>query len=193
MPRRALRLAENTHDRNHRMWWHKTEHVLYHRQRADIFSQLCEMLSALTGNDWQRVHLRNDGIPPWRRWCTIGLWWRLPRFTCVPLSQTCSRAGKLSAIRNNWQWSRQKPIRDSLKGNVNYTSADMMKALNTNMTDLNNHYALQLIGWVDLHTRKAVQGVLRRNRRNFRHPLAVRHHWALSPHRITQQKRKRVR
>jgi len=33
-----------------------------------------------------------------------------------------------------------------LKDNVRYTSADMMKALNTNMTGLNISYALQLIG-----------------------------------------------
>lgn len=33
----------------------------------------------------------------------------------------------------------------SLKGNVKYTSADMMKTLNTNMTGLNISYARQLI------------------------------------------------
>ncbi|MFY7214677.1 DUF6884 domain-containing protein [Enterobacter cloacae complex sp. LZL001] len=39
-----------------------------------------------------------------------------------------------------------KGYQGSLKDNVRYTSADMMKALNTNMTGLNISYALQLIG-----------------------------------------------
>ncbi|GLH22944.1 MULTISPECIES: hypothetical protein [Enterobacter] len=39
-----------------------------------------------------------------------------------------------------------KGYQGSLKGNTKYTSADMMKALNTNMTGLNISYALQLIG-----------------------------------------------
>lgn len=39
-----------------------------------------------------------------------------------------------------------KGYQGSLKGNTMYTSADMMKALNTNMTGLNISYALQLIG-----------------------------------------------
>ncbi|MGM8714919.1 DUF6884 domain-containing protein [Enterobacter hormaechei] len=39
-----------------------------------------------------------------------------------------------------------KGYQGSLKGNIKYTSADMMKALNTNMTGLNISYALQLIG-----------------------------------------------
>ncbi|MEG5923540.1 hypothetical protein UXQ12_24100 [Enterobacter hormaechei] len=39
-----------------------------------------------------------------------------------------------------------KGYQGSLKGNTLYTSADMMKALNTNMTGLNISYALQLIG-----------------------------------------------
>lgn len=43
MPCRILRLAENTYDRNHRMRWHKIDHVLFHRQRADIVSQLRAM------------------------------------------------------------------------------------------------------------------------------------------------------
>jgi hypothetical protein len=34
-----------------------------------------------------------------------------------------------------------KGYQGSLKGNVKYTSADMMKALNTNMTGLNFNYA----------------------------------------------------
>lgn len=39
-----------------------------------------------------------------------------------------------------------KGYQGSLKSNVKYTSADMMKALNTNMTGLNFNYALELIG-----------------------------------------------
>ncbi|WMU75305.1 hypothetical protein OQ483_24695 (plasmid) [Enterobacter bugandensis] len=39
-----------------------------------------------------------------------------------------------------------KGYQGSLKGNIEYTSADMMKAFNTNMTGLNISYALQLIG-----------------------------------------------
>lgn len=39
-----------------------------------------------------------------------------------------------------------KGYQGSLKGNVKYTSADIMKALNTNMTGLNINYALELIG-----------------------------------------------
>lgn len=39
-----------------------------------------------------------------------------------------------------------KGYQGSLKGNVKYTSADMMKALNTNMTGLNINYAVELIG-----------------------------------------------
>ena len=39
-----------------------------------------------------------------------------------------------------------KGYQGSLKGNTKYTSADMMKALNINMTGLNISYALQLIG-----------------------------------------------
>ncbi|EOV3157515.1 DUF6884 domain-containing protein [Enterobacter ludwigii] len=38
-----------------------------------------------------------------------------------------------------------KGYQGSLNDNVKYTSADMMKALNTNMTGLNINYALQLI------------------------------------------------
>lgn len=38
-----------------------------------------------------------------------------------------------------------KGYQGNLKGNIKYTSADMMKALNTNMTGLNISYALQLI------------------------------------------------
>lgn len=43
MPRRILRLAESTYDRKHRMRWHIIDHVLSHRQRADIVSQLRAM------------------------------------------------------------------------------------------------------------------------------------------------------
>ncbi|MDF3613753.1 tgtA5 cluster protein 2, partial [Enterobacter hormaechei] len=39
-----------------------------------------------------------------------------------------------------------KGYQGKLKDNVRYTSAGMMKALNTNMTGLNISYALQLIG-----------------------------------------------
>lgn len=39
-----------------------------------------------------------------------------------------------------------KGYQGSLKDSVRYTSADMMKELNTNMTGLNVSYALQLIG-----------------------------------------------
>lgn len=48
-----------------------------------------------------------------------------------------------------------KGYKGNLKGNVKYTSAKMMKALNTNMTGLNISYALQLIGNEKLNSRKA--------------------------------------
>ncbi|WP_434638746.1 hypothetical protein ACMYSK_23150 [Klebsiella sp. I138] len=63
------------------------------------------------------------------------------------------------ALRNQEQLAvvTSKGYQGSLKGNVIYTSAGMMKALNTNVTGLNISYALQLIGLMDLHTRKTVQ------------------------------------
>lgn len=50
-----------------------------------------------------------------------------------------------------------KGYRGSLKDSVRYTSADMMKELNTNMTGLNVSYALQLIGNEKLNSGTAVE------------------------------------
>lgn len=48
-----------------------------------------------------------------------------------------------------------KGYQGSLKDSVRYTSAGMMKGLNTNMTGLNVSYALQLIGNEKLNNRTA--------------------------------------
>lgn len=50
-----------------------------------------------------------------------------------------------------------KGYRGSLKDSVRYTSADMMKELNTNMTGLNVSYALQLIGNEKMNSGTAVE------------------------------------
>ncbi|MEG2430196.1 MAG: hypothetical protein RSB25_00910 [Acinetobacter sp.] len=44
------------------------------------------------------------------------------------------------------KFSKPLHYQGSLKDSVRYTSAGMMKMLNTNMTGLNVNYALQLIG-----------------------------------------------
>ncbi|ELC6355107.1 tgtA5 cluster protein 2 [Enterobacter hormaechei] len=50
-----------------------------------------------------------------------------------------------------------KGYQGSLKDSVRYTSAGMMKGLNTNMTGLNICYALQLIGNEKLNSKKVCE------------------------------------
>jgi hypothetical protein len=74
----------------------------------------------------------------------------------VPLKQTCSREGALTTPEQ-LQVVTSKGYQGGLKDSVRYTSAGMMKGLNTNMTGLNVSYALQLIGNEKLNSSTAVQ------------------------------------